>query len=497
MPRPRNPLSKRNRNATFTGAEVARVVEREVARLGASKKARVVREKGEFNTAALAAAVAPRTTQFGVFAWSLTSILAARDAQMVGSFKLAAEMARAFNTDDAIFTARAIRLAPVQSLDVRVLKGSGPQAESIRSEASALFGAKGISFSRPTENSIRSNLVDHGIAFGVIRWTPRSDGSRLDPAVTAWPMDDVRWDAMKGCYMAQYDAKTSAALGVFEEPIIHGNGRWIIFQKSELLPHASPDATLIPAALVWPAHAFANRDRRKSSASHGNAKFVGELPAGDALTDESGNPTPEAQAMLVLLEALASQESPFGIRPPGSKTEILANPSGMWQVFSELAKDSEKAAARIYLGSDGILGAQGGAPGVDVTALFGLHSVKIQSDMTAINDGLQSGLIAPWTALNFGDSRQAPTREYVFPDPDRDEVRKTFAAQNAAFLAALKEAKALGVELTPDYVADLAGQYGVPVPKLLEVSAPPAAAPSPGAASSRGTAPAPSNDVAA
>lgn len=483
MPRHRNPLSKRNRNATFTGAELTRALER----LGASKKARVVREKGEFNLAALQAAVAPRTAQPNVFAWSIAAILAARDAQMVGAFKAAAELARAFNTDDAIFTARAIRLAPVQSLDVRLVKGTGPQAESIRSEAAVLFGAKGISFSRPTENSIRSNLVDHGIAFGVIRWTPRSDGSRFDPVVSAWPMDDVRWNALTGRYMAQYDAATAAVLGVTEEPIVHGNGRWIIFQKSEILPHASTDATLLPAALVWPAHAFANRDRRKSSASHGNAKFVGELPEGDALTDESGNPTPEAQAMLVLLEALASQESPFGIRPAGSKTEILANPSGMWQVFSELAKDSEKAAARIYLGSDGVLGAQGGAPGVDVTALFGLHSVKIQSDMTAINDGLQSGLIAPWTAMNFADSRQAPTREYVFPDPDRDEVRKTFSEMNGAFLAALKAAKDAGFKLTPAYVEELADRYGVPVPELVDVAPAPApAAPAP-----------PANDVAA
>lgn len=497
MPRPRNPLSKRNRNATFTGAEVARVVEREVARLGASKKARPIREKGEFNLAALQAAVQPRTAQPGVFAWSLSAILAARDAQMVGSFQVAAEMARAFNTDDAIFTARSTRLAPVQSLDVKLVKGTGPQAESIRSEAEVLFGRKGISFSRATENSIRSNLVDHGVAFAVVRVTPRADGSRFDPIVSAWPMDDVRWDTLKGCYMAQYDAKTAAETGVFEEPIVHGNGRWIVFQKSEILPHASTDATLIPAALVWPAHAFANRDRRKSSASHGNAKLVGELPEGDALTDESGNPTPEAQAMLVLLEALASQDSPFGIKPAGSKIDILANPSGMWQVFSELGKDSEKAAARIYLGTDGVLGSQGGAPGVDVEALFGVHTVKIQSDMTCINDALQSGLIVPWAAMNFGDSRQAPTREYVFPDPDRDEVRKTFAELNAAFLAALKEAKDIGLELTPEYIEDLAKQYGVPVPKLLEVSAPPAAAPSPGATSSPGTAPAPSNDVAA
>lgn len=491
MARSKNLLSKRNRNASFTGAQVAAFLEKHGApeKLAASKRARIVRDRSEFDLRALMAAARAPHTSSGAYAWSLEAIMAARDDQMRGHFARPARLAESFNTDDALFTARSVRLAPVQSLDVKIDAGPRAKGDSIADEASALFGRKGIAFSRATENSIRSCLVDHGIAFASIGVTPRADGSRWDPVVTAWPIEHVYWDPIAYCYMTRVDpasplppigdAPPLSLVGPALEPIVHGNGRWIVFTKSELLPHRSADATLLPAALVWPCHAFANRDRRKGSASHGNAKVVGTLPENVAATDDTGEPTPEAAAFMTLLEAIASQDSPFGIQPFGSKVEILANPSNMWQVFSELAKDAEKAAARIYLGTDGVLGAQGGAPGVDVVALFGLHSVKIQSDMQCINDALQTGLIEPWTAWNFGDSRLAPTRSYVFPDPDQTETQKSFGERNAAFLAALKAAKDAGFALTSEYVADLAEGYGVPVPAMAAVSTTPAETPAP------------------
>jgi len=487
MPRPRNPLSKRNRNETFTGAEVSRLVEK----LAASKKARVVRERGEFNTAALAALVRAPLINSGAFAWSLDAILSARDAQMAGSFSAPARLAESFNTDDALFTARSVRLAPVQSLSVKVTAGRGPKADSIAAEAEALFGDKGIAWSSDTENTVRAQLVDHGVAFAAITWQPRADGSRWDLVISAWPIEFVRWDALANCYVTRVrrpdaDPEPTArdlhpgALGAIEsglEPIIHGNGRWIVFKKSELLPHRSADATLLPAALLWPCHAFANRDWRKGSAIAGNAKVVGEMEPGTALTDSKGEPTPEATAFLTLLQAIASQDSPYGIRPFGSKTEILANPSAnAWEVFAKLSESSERAAARIYLGTDGVLGAQGGAPGVDISALFGVATSKVQSDLACIQRGLQTA-IEIWTAINFGDSKQAPTREYKFPDPDLSRVREDFGKRNAAFLADVKAAKEAGFKLTKEWVASIAEKHGVPVPELADVATAPSTAP--------------------
>ncbi len=478
--RPRSPLSARNADATFTGREVSATVEREVtkrvAQLAKSKKARVVRTADDFDAAKLAAFVrAPITGSSDGGTWNIADILAARDAQMSGNFRLPAKLAKAIGTDGSIFTARLARLAPVQSLSVKIEPGKGPKAARIAEEAEALFGDHGIAISSATMTSIRQALVDHGVAFGVINSTPRDDGSRVDMTMSAWPMAWVRWDPTRDCYVTQVqelDAEPDPGVRLFaagitlpEEPIVHGDGRWVVFAKSELEPHTL-DAALLPAAMIWPRRAFGMRDWAKGSAVHGNAKVVGELPEGDALTDEAGEPTQQAVAFKTLLAAIASQDSPYGIRPHGAKIDILTNTSGAWEVFAKLTEVAERDAARIYLGTDGVLGAQGGAPGVDISALFGVASTKIQADLTCIEKAIQSGLIAYWCAVNWGDDKAAPTRRYVFPDPDEDRVKLEFARRNAAFNADVTAYRANGFLVDQERVNDLADRHGVPAPTL-------------------------------
>jgi len=422
----------------------------------------------------------------GAYSWSLENIIAARDAQMAGRFALPARLSESFGTDDALFTARSVRLAPVQALSVRVEAAKGGKGDKIADEGDALFGNNGVAIGSETMSTIRSQLVDHGVAFGYNDWQPRGDGSRVDVVHRAWPIEFVSWDSVANCYVTQVrrplcDLEPTAgnlwrsgghAPGIGLEPIIHGNGRWVVYSKSELLPHRSTDATLLPAALVWPCHAFANRDWRKGSASHGNAKVVGELPDGVGLSDEDGTPTQEAATFLTLLQAIAAQDSPYGIKPFGSKVEVLTNTSAAWEVFAKLAESAERAAARIYLGTDGVLGAQGGAPGVDISALFGVATAKIQSDLACCERAIQSGVISPWAAINFGDDKLAPTRSYVFPDPDEAQVRADFAKRNAAFNADVSSYRSNGFVIDQSLINQLAELHGVPAPRLASELAP-------------------------
>lgn len=479
MPRKTNPLSKRNETRTFSlsGAELARLVEREAVKLGASKRARVVRERGEFDARQLQSILRAPLGAAGGGSWSIEDIVSARDQQMAGRFRLAARLAESMGTDDALFTARGVRLAPVQSLGVEIVPAPKGKGDKIADEATALFGFNGIAVGSDTITTIRAHLADHGVAFGCISWTPRGDGSRVDPILNAWPIEYVWWHEVAQCYVTQVrylDCDPDPQPGALTlpygktqplEPILHGDGRWVIFRKSELRPHRL-DAAILPAAMVWARHAFGMRDWTKGSASHGNAKVVGELPPETAMTDAAGDLTAEAAAFLTLVQAVASQDSPVGIRPPGSKVDYITNSSKAWEVWKELTENAERAAARIYLGTDGVLGAQGGAPGVDVQALFGVATSKIQSDLACIEGALQSGLISPWTAINFGDDKLAPTRRYTFPDPDEASVREDFAKRNAAFLADVTAARAAGFSITPEWVANVAGQHGVPIPEM-------------------------------
>lgn len=402
-------------------------------------------------------ALIPPKWDSGVFSWSLDEIRNARDSQMRGDFFLASKLADAMRTDDALFVAYNNRLAPQRCLGVEINPGVGPRSDKIAIEADTLFGKKGVCVSADTLSDIVGDLANHDLAVGHIIQKPREDGSRIDFYLEHWPLRHVRFDQAKQCLVTRID-------GGSEVEIVHGNGEWVVFSKHTTEPWKK-DAAVLPGALVWAAHAFAANDWAKGSRSHGNAKVVGEMPEGYAIEDENGL-TREAQQFLQLLAALANDDSPSGIKPFGAKVEYLVNSSSAWQVWQSLLENREKAAARIYLGTDGTLGASGGAPGVDITALFGVATTIVQGDLRCIQRALQTGLIDPWCAINFGDSRCAPSREYLIPDQDEEATLEAFATRNEKFFAAIKAAKELGFVVDQLFIDETAEKYKVPAPRL-------------------------------
>lgn len=426
-----------------------------------SKRAKKIRSAGEFDIARLRAAIAAPKENAAVFSWSLAEIYNVRNAQMRGDFRMAARAAESMRTDDAIFVARQNRLAPEQSLKIRIAPAPGARGVGPAKEAEALFGQDGAGMTPETRTDLHGCLVEHGIAIGYNIPTPREDGTRVDFEHRYWPIEFVRWDEYRQCLFARVDPTMvlpDSTVGG-EIPIIHGDGRWAVYQKSSHLPWRS--GALVAALLVWARHAFANRDWSKGSLTHGLAKVIGELPEGVPLQAEGGGLTAEAAAFQELLLAIANSDLPVGIRPSKSTTEFVSNSSSAWEIFAKLVENAEKSAARIYLGTDGILGAQGGAPGVDISELFGVASTLIQGDLECIKRCFGTGVLEPWCAVNFGDSSLAPTREYVIPDPDEDRAAESLAKKRQAFYGDLKAAKDAGVAITQAFVDTIAKEYGV------------------------------------
>lgn len=435
-----------------------------------SKRAKQVRQSTEFELGRLTANINPPKLSPSVFSWALDEIWAARDEQMRGFFFRPARLAESMRTDDALFVARTNRLAPQRSIEVAMVPGKGARASSIANEADGLFGPQGVGLSKETIADIHGCLVDHGIAFAVNIATVREDGSRTDFTLKAWPIEHVYWHATDQVFKTRLEDGT-------EETIVHGDGRWVVFTKNEIEPFKN--GVLIPAALVWARHAHAARDWAKGSTAHGNAKMIGELPEGVPLQDGDGVISAEAAAMIALMRDITQGDAPAGLRPAGSKTDFLVNTSTAWQVFSELVHNAEKAAARIYLGTDGTLGTQGGAPGIDIQALFGVAATIVEGDLEALEKGFKTGVIDPWCAMNFGDSALAPTRKYMLPDPDKQARKAALAERSAAFYADLKGSVDANIPLTQEHVDKLAAMYGVPAPKVPAPTLNPVASPSP------------------
>jgi hypothetical protein len=435
-----------------------------------SKRAKRTRSGSEFDVARLQRALAvPKGTGVPLTSWTLADIFAARDAQMRGQFNRPAKMSEAMRTDDALAVPLRSRLAPQQCLRVRLKPAKGAKGEAIANEAEGQFGQKGVALYPDTLASIHECLVEHEIAFATATARPRADGTRIDYEVRAWPIEHVRWDPILRCYMTRVDSvEGEETTGVGEVLIVHGDGRWIIFSRFEVDPFKH--GAILAAAPVWARHAYAARDWAKSSVAHGNAKVLGSLPEGVPLQDADGNNTSEAEALAALLRAVATSDSPVGIKPAGATIDFIYNQSSAWQVFAELILNAEKSGARIYLGTDALMGAKENAPGMNVEALFGVARTFVQSDLACISRCLQTGLIEPWTALNFGDSSLAPERVYIFPDEDEEAVRVADSARATAFHAEIKAAKDNGFDITPAYVAEVAERHGVPAPALKPIA---------------------------
>ncbi len=388
------------------------------------------------------------TQRQGTTGWDLARIHDARSQQALGKFALPVQLADAMLTDDAIYTAFHNRVAPQAAIQATLEAAPVARGESVQRKAAAA-----ITTPRAVLQGIQGTMANHGVAIGYVRQESNRSGTLVRMTLEEWPLEFVQWDQSEEVLWTQ--TKESSRVN-----ITHGDGTWIRFQKFALNPWKRA-ACLLPASLIWAAHANAISDWAGGTKAHGLAQILGRLPEGFSVRDADGNLTADALAFLQLIQALASGETGAGIAPPGSEIEFLANGSTAWQIFETLESNRGKAAARVYQGTDAALGSVGGAPGVDIAQLFGVATTILQGDFTAIESALKTGLYDPWTAINEGTSQYAPSLKYQLPDPDlnakRDENAKAIERVTTA-IEALKKQK---LEVTQPVVDALCRALGV------------------------------------
>lgn len=402
--------------------------------------------------------------------WSLEKIRAARDAQMRGDFLQPVRLAEAMRTDDALYTAYHNRIAPQSAVATKLVACGGARGEAVARKAQA-----SCIVPRGVQVGLAGTLSNHGIAIGYNIREPSDDGTRVDMRHIEWPLEFVKWNP------STEQLETTVKGGGMRVPIVHGDGYWVVYRKTDILPWTQ-EAALLPASMIWGAHAYALADWAGASKGHGISKIVGELPSGVALQEKLADGSlvlnEEAAAFLQMIQDVVSGEAQAAVRPAGSKLEVLANGATMWQVFSELILDRKKAAAFVYLGTDASLGAAGGAPGVDIATLFAVASTKLQGDFDAIEQGLNTGFYPVWTAINCGDSRYSPRIEYQIPDPDASQKSEQNGKAYDRLFAALDGLRRNKVAITQAVVTKLCAAFRIDdVPTVPEAEPPPPAAP--------------------
>lgn len=388
---------------------------------------------------------------------ALAWIRSCRDSQIAGNFSAPVRLARIMLTDDAIYTALHNRISP-QAVIASELTHTSTRGASVAAKAALHCIAP-----RAVLQGILGTMATHGVAIGLVTREPNDAGTVVGFRLTEWPLEFVR-------YNQAHDTLETQTREHGTIPIVHGDGRWIVFAKFAALPWLH-EAALLPASFVYAAHADGIADWAGASRSHGLAKIMGQLPQGAAMRQADGSPTPEALAFLNMLADLVSGEASAGVHAFGGSAQFLANGSTAWQVFSELILNRERAAARIYTGTDAYLGSVGDAPGVDISALFGITTTKLQGDLDALSAGLNTGFYQPWTAINYGDSTYAPSHTYLLPDPDRARKHAESADAHDRLMTALEQRRANRLVVDQAVVDDLASRFGVePAPQVAEAT---------------------------
>jgi hypothetical protein len=413
-----------------------------------------LRTEGEVNRIAYM----PPRRQLSSTEWSIERVRCAVDAQMRGEFREAVRLAEVMKKDDAMFVAFHNRIAPQFAIETELVSASGARgaATAKRAQGSCIVTKSVLA-------SLHGTLADHGIAIGYVEQETNAEGTRTDFRLTEWPLEHVKYNT--STELLTTHTKDGGAMQI----ITHGDGRWIVFRKFYVEPWKK-EAAVLPGGMVWAAHQYCLVDWAAAARSHGRAKVLGTLPEGFALADEAGALTPEAQSFLEVLSEVLEGEAGAGMKEFGAEADFISNPSNAWQVFSELAADRTKAGARIYLGTDAILGSVGGAPGIDISTLFQVAATKLEGDFGALEEGLYSGLYQPWAAVNEGDSRNAPRLRYCRPDPDKAQTVDQIDKRRAAFSARVKELKEMGAIVDQAVINKLAAEYKIDPPQLAPIA---------------------------
>lgn len=397
--------------------------------------------------------------QGGDYSWGLEQIRSARVAQLRGEFDLPVRMAEAFRTNDALFTAYTTRVSTQNAIKLPWIAADTDTGRVARERAE-----RSVCIPQHVRQSILGTLCNHGVAVGYVVHSTYDDpehGPSLAYSLSEWPLEHVRYNP-NNCTLETRTREQALVT------ITHGDGHWVVFRKFGVAPWTQ-DACVLPGALVWAAHAFGASDWAAASGSHGQPKLIGTLAEGVKLQrdDDSGELSAVAQGLLNTLRDVAAGDSITGILPHGATAELLFNGSTAWQVFERLILNREKAAMRIYLGTDAVLGSQGGAPGVDIAALFNVASTRIQGDLEALERGYREGVILPWCAAHAIAVEDAPRLVYAMPDTDGEKRSEQEASALERLAACVDAMKRTGLQVTQEVIDALVSTLSISVPCTL------------------------------
>lgn len=397
----------------------------------------------------------PRT--IGLFGWTTSAVLAARQDQASGVYKSAAELFRSARTDAAVYAALLNRIAPQMILPIEIEKGpayghaSRGLADRVCDEAREQFLGDAPAFPPTVRAEINECLAVHGEAFAQNVWTYNDETGRLDVRLESWPIEYVRHfeigpDGGRGRYALTYEGRWV--------PIVHGDGQWVVFSARDLQPWYS--GALMPLCGLWDDRAWAIRYRAMNAESHGDSKWIATLPQGVKTTSDQGS------ALLAQVQRLNNFQRSL-LKPFGAEVKREEATGMGWQIFREIITEDNADIFRVFTGQ---IPRGDSSQRLSSEQLFGVTQDVVESDTNIIARGVNTGTIRGWQAKNFGRVDLAKGINYLIPKPEQDARRDSIAKRWDSFNSILEKARANGVDITDDFVNGLQKELGLSGAKL-------------------------------
>lgn len=388
--------------------------------------------------------------------WTPTRMRAALDANDAGSFAGIVSL-RSYLTRDARVGgqggARGQRISAPMGLDAYLELPEAYESTDRRSPAQrVLDAAKPIlesgAFGPLVRAHLEGELADFGIGIGVVSWQPSGGGGEWTPTFTPWPLDAVRVDQVTGTLFATFADGT-------EEPIVPGDGRWIVIRASLVRPWEMGAVRCICAPVLE--RCYARRDASRASEAAGQSPLVGTAP-------RDADKTTELPQFEAAMQGITTGKQGM-VKGEGFTVDRLWSKGDIADVFFRIAEIGSSDVAIGFLGTDATM-AKGttGTYGA-VSVLDGVRYDLVEADCAALRaTWLQ--IAEPFAVYNYARADLAPRLDIDVPDPEEDAheaaEHKEVRESRAAFFVELTSARAAG-PVTPAIVLEIAEAHDVDV----------------------------------
>ncbi len=391
-----------------------------------------------------------------LFGWDIGRVREVCAEHEIGEFFNSWHLWTAMSYDPTISSALTQLAAPLESLPKRVVgstfRNTKGQVEAARAEQEDLFAVASTSCPPEVLADTVKGVAGLGMHILQVHYSPSFNGARLNPIVKTWPLRASRWNQA----LRKIQVMT---MGDGLVTIEHGDGKWIIVGGAGF--EAFRNGAVMRFRETWPDIVYGRRDRSQHSEAHGQPKPIGTLPEGVAMS-ENEKLTFAGKNMLNLTKSLSRRGRAYGIQPFGAKVEYFEPKQLSWQIFKEITAACSSDIAKVLLGQDSTTSDTGaGENYIKAGTLYDVRQDIVKAYLGKLSSGFSSGLLSPWSVINYGSTDFAAKLEWLIPNVDEDARQESLGKRIKSFSAAIAGIRSNGLVFNQEVCNRLQKAFGI------------------------------------